>query len=58
MNMATVIINVFAPISPRKVVAVDETVVKANGEKYLMRVYPLRNYLTTKLFISEVLNSL
>ena len=54
---------------PRKLIAIDETVVKANGEKYyvyaaidverneliLMRVYPSRNYLTTKLFISEVL---
>ena len=53
----------------RKLIAIDETVVKANGEKYyvyaaidverneliLMRVYPSRNYLTTKLFISEVL---
>ncbi len=53
----------------RKVVAIDETVVKANGEKFyvyaaidverneliLMRVYPSKNYLTTKLFISEVL---
>ena len=46
---------------PRKLIAIDETVVKANGEKYyvyaaidverneLMRVYPSRNYLTTKL---------
>ena len=54
---------------PRKLIAIDETVVKANGEKYyvyaaidverneliLMRVYPSRNYLTTKLFIMEVL---
>ena len=53
----------------RKLIAIDETVVKANGEKYyvyaaidverneliLMRVYPSRNYLTTKLFITEVL---
>jgi len=53
----------------RKLIAIDETVVKANGKKYyvyaaidverneliLMRVYPSRNYLTTKLFISEVL---
>ncbi len=54
---------------PRKVVAIDETVVKANGQNYyvyaaidverneliLMRVYPSRNYLTAKLFIVEVL---
>ncbi|WP_457549957.1 DDE-type integrase/transposase/recombinase, partial [Archaeoglobus sp.] len=54
---------------PRKLIAIDETVVKANGEKYyvyaaidverneliLTRVYPSRNYLTSKLFISEVL---
>ena len=54
---------------PRKIIAIDEAVVKANGENYyvyaaidverneliLMKVYPLRNYLTTKLFISEVL---
>ncbi len=54
---------------PRKIIAIDETIVKANGEKYyiyaaidiekneliLMRVYPSRNYLTTKLFIAEVL---
>ena len=54
---------------PRKLIAIDETIVKANGEKcyvyaaidverkelILMRVYPSRNYLTTKLFISEVL---
>ncbi|WP_457550678.1 DDE-type integrase/transposase/recombinase [Archaeoglobus sp.] len=54
---------------PRKLIAIDETIVKANGEKYyvyaaidverneliLMRVYPSRNYLTSKLFISEVL---
>jgi len=54
---------------PRKIVAIDETVVKANGEKYyiyaaidvdrneliLMKVYPSRNYLTTKLFVLEVL---
>ena len=54
---------------PRKVIAIDETIVKANGDNYyvyaaidvekneliLMRVYPSRNYLTTKLFISEVL---
>jgi putative transposase len=53
----------------RNLIAVDETVVKANEEKYyvyaaidverneliLMRVYPSGNYLTTKLFISEVL---
>jgi len=54
---------------PRKLIAIDETIVKANGDNYyvyaaidverneliLMRVYPSRNYLTTKLFISEVL---
>ncbi|WP_457549698.1 DDE-type integrase/transposase/recombinase [Archaeoglobus sp.] len=54
---------------PRKVIAIDETIVKANGQNYyvyaaidverneliLMRVYPSRNYLTTKLFISEAL---
>ena len=54
---------------PRKLIAIDEMIVKANGEKYyiyaaididrneliLMRVYPSRNYLTTKLFITEVL---
>jgi putative transposase len=53
----------------RNLITVDETVVKANGKKYyvyaaidverneliLMRVYTARNYLTTKLFISEVL---
>jgi putative transposase len=53
----------------RKHIAIDETVVKANGKKYyvyaaidverneliLMRVYTTRNYLTTKLFITEVL---
>ena len=53
----------------RKLIAIDETVVKANGEKYyvyaaidverneliLMRVYTARNYLTTKLFITDVL---
>ena len=53
---------------PRKLIAIDETIVN-NGEKYyiyaaidverneliLMRVYPSRNYLTTKIFILEVL---
>ena len=53
----------------RKRIAIDETVVKANGGKYyvyaaidverneliLMRVYTTRNYLTTKSFIKEVL---
>ena len=53
----------------RKLIAIDETVVKANGKKYyvyaaidverneliLMRVYTTRNYLTTKSFIKEVL---
>ncbi len=54
---------------PRNLVAVDETVVKANRKHYyvyaaidvgrneliLMRVYTTRNYLTTKSFIKEVL---
>ena len=50
---------------PRKVIAIDETIVKANDNHYvyaaierneiLMRVYPSRNYLTTRLFILEVL---
>lgn len=54
----------------RTIVAVDETVVKANKKKYyvyaavdverneliLMRVYTTRNLLTTKSFIKEVLN--
>lgn len=54
---------------PRKIIAIDETIVKANEDNYyvyaaidierneliLMRVYPSRNYLTTKLFILEVL---
>jgi len=45
---------------PRKLIAIDEIIVKANDDYYvyaaverneiLMRVYPLRNYLTTKLF--------
>ncbi len=60
---------IVAEKKPRKLIAIDETVVKANGEKYyvyaaidverneliLMKVYPSRNYLTTKLFIAEVL---
>ena len=49
---------------PRKVVAIDETVVKANKKRYyierneliLMSVYTTRNYLTAKSFIREVLN--
>ena len=55
---------------PRNLVAIDETVVKANRKRYyvysavdvekneliLMRVYTTRNYLTTKSFIREVLN--
>lgn len=55
---------------PRNLVAIDETVVKANrkycyvysavdierNELILMRVYTTRNYLTTKSFIREVLN--
>ncbi|MDK2782043.1 MAG: putative transposase [Archaeoglobi archaeon] len=54
----------------RNLVAIDETIVKANKKKYyvysavdverneliLMRVYTTRNYLTTKSFIKEVLN--
>ncbi len=60
------------PITEKKVrnlVAIDETVVKANKKRYyiyaaidverneliLMRVYTTRNYLTTKSFIKEVL---
>ena len=53
----------------RKIIVTDEITVKANREKYcvyaaidvegneliLMRVYLSRNYLITKLFISEVL---
>ena len=55
---------------PRNLIAIDETVVKANRKHYyvysavdvekneliLMRVYTTRNYLTTKSFIREVLN--
>ena len=54
---------------PRNLIAIDETVVKANRKHYyvysavdvekneliLMRVYTTRNYLTTKSFIREVL---
>ncbi len=54
----------------RKLIAVDETVVKARKKKYyvysavdvegneliLMKVYTTRNYLTVKSFIKEVLN--
>ena len=50
-------------------IAIDKTVVKANGKKYyifsavdvdrnelvLMRVYTTRNYLTAKSFVKEVL---
>jgi len=60
------------PITEKKVrnlVAIDETVVKANKKRYyiyaaidverneliLMRVYTTRNFLTTKSFIKEVL---
>ena len=48
----------------RENIAIDETIVKANDDyvyvaikrnEILMRVYPSRNYLTTKLFITEVL---
>ena len=53
----------------RKLIAIDETVVKANKKQYyvysaidverneliLMRVYTTRNYLTTKSFVKEVL---
>ena len=60
------------PISTKKrnLIAIDETVVKANRKKYyvysavdinrneliLMKVYTTRNYLTTKSFVKEVLN--
>jgi putative transposase len=62
------------PISTEKkrrdLVAIDETVVKANGKKFyvfsavdverneliLMRVYTTRNILTAKSFVREVLN--
>ena len=54
----------------RNLIAIDETVVKANRKKYyvfsaldierneliLMRVYTARNYLTAKSFVKEVLN--
>ncbi len=54
---------------PRRLIALDETVVKANKKRYyvysavdverneliLMRVYPTRNWLTTRSFIKEVL---
>jgi len=54
----------------RNLIAIDETVVKANKEKFyvfsaidverneliLMRVYTTRNYLTAKSFIKEILN--
>ncbi|RLG17920.1 hypothetical protein DRN75_02940 [Nanoarchaeota archaeon] len=54
----------------RKLIAIDETVVKANKKHYyvfsvvnvegnvliLMKVYTTRNYLTAKSFIKEVLN--
>ena len=54
----------------RKLIALDETIVKANKERYyvfsavdverneliLMRVYTTRNYLTMKSFVREVLN--
>ena len=54
----------------RNLIAIDETVVKANRKKYyvysaadvdrneliLMKVYTTRNYLTTKSFVKEVLN--
>ena len=54
----------------RNLIAIDETVVKANKKKFyvfaaidverneliLMRVYTTRNYLTAKSFIKEVLN--
>ncbi len=62
------------PISTEKkkrdLIAIDETIVKANKKKFyvfsaidverneliLMRVYTTRNYLTAKSFIKEVLN--
>ena len=54
----------------RNLIALDETVVKANKKRYyiysavdvernesiLMRVYTMRNYLTAKSFVREVLN--
>ena len=54
----------------RNLIAIDETVVKANKKRYyvfsavdverneliLMKVYPTRNYLTAKSFVKEVLN--
>ena len=54
----------------RNLVAIDETVVKANGKRFyvfsaidierneliLMRVYTARNFLTAKSFVKEVLN--
>ena len=54
----------------RNLIAIDETVVKANKKKYyvfsaldverneliLMKVYTARNYLTAKSFVKEVLN--
>ena len=54
----------------RNLIAIDETVVKANRKRYyvyavidverneliLMRVYTTRNYLTTKSFVKEVLD--
>jgi len=60
---------IVAEKKPRKLIAIDETVVKANGKNYYvyaaidverneliaMRVYPSRNFLTTKLFVAEVL---
>ena len=55
----------------RNLVALDETVVKANKKRYyvfspidverneliLMRVYSTRNYLTAKSFVKEVLKN-
>ena len=54
----------------RNLIAIDETVVKANKKRYfvysavdverseliLMKVYPTRNWLVTKSFVKEVLN--
>ena len=54
----------------RTLIAIDETVVKANKKRYfvysavdierneliLMKVYPTRNWLITRSFVKEVLN--
>jgi len=62
-------LNVNPSRIPRRLIALDETCVKANGSEYWvyaaidvdrneiisMRVFPSRNSLATKLFIEEVL---